>query len=65
MMEKPIYVGESSFESMVEENAYLVDKTHYIKSIFKDGENTVTKSRFTKMWIDMINLTEKSKSDKS
>lgn len=39
MMEKPIYVGESSFESMVEENAYLVDKTHYIKSIFKDGNS--------------------------
>lgn len=35
------------------------------KSIFKNGENTVTKSRFTKMWIDMINLTEKSKSGKS
>lgn len=39
MLQKQIYVGESSFESMVEENAYLVDKTRYIKSIFKDGNS--------------------------
>ena len=39
MLQKQIYVGESSFESMVEENAYLVDKTRYIKSILKDGNS--------------------------
>ena len=39
MLQKQIYVSESSFESMVEENAYLVDKTRYIKSIFKYGNS--------------------------
>ena len=39
MMQKQIYVGESSFESMVEEGAYIIDKTRYLKSIFKDGNS--------------------------
>ena len=38
-MGKPIYIGDSSFESMVEEGAYIVDKTRYLKSIFKDGNS--------------------------
>ena len=32
----------SSFESMVEEGAYIVDKTRYLKSIFKDGRRSST-----------------------
>lgn len=40
----PFYRGRviSSFESMVEEGAYIVDKTRYLKSIFKDGRRSLT-----------------------
>lgn len=31
------------------------------KSVFKDGKNTVTKSIFTKKWIELINTLEKEK----
>jgi len=31
------------------------------KSVFKSGENTITKTQFTKMWIEMINKIEKGK----
>lgn len=34
------------------------------KSVFKNGENTTTKSRFTKKWIELINRLEKNKSAK-
>ena len=32
------------------------------RSIFKGGESTTTKSRFTKKWIELINIIEKGKS---
>ena len=32
------------------------------RSIFKGGENTTTKSQFTKKWIELINIIEKGKS---
>lgn len=31
------------------------------KSVFKSGENTTSKSQFTKMWIELINRLEKNK----
>ena len=34
------------------------------KSVFKNGKNTTTKSRFTKKWIELINRLEKNKSAK-
>lgn len=34
------------------------------KSVFKNGENTTTKSRYTKKWIELIKRLEKNKSDK-
>ncbi len=30
-------------------------------SVFKSGENTTTKSQFTKVWVDLINKIEKGK----
>ena len=44
-------------------NATKTDKT-ICKSIFKSGENTTSKSQFTKKWIELINRLEKSKSAK-
>ncbi len=32
------------------------------KSVFKSGENTTSKSEFTKKWIELINILEKGKS---
>lgn len=37
-------------------------ETGLVKSVFKSGENTSTKSEFTKMWIELINTLEKGKS---
>ena len=31
------------------------------KSVFKSGENTTSKSQFTKKWIELINKLEKNK----
>lgn len=31
------------------------------KSVFKSGENTTSKSQFTKVWIELINKLEKNK----
>ncbi len=31
-------------------------------SVFKSGENTTTKQEYTKIWIELINLMERSKS---
>lgn len=44
-------------------NETKTDKT-ICKSIFKSGENTTSKSQFTKKWIELINRLEKSKSAK-
>ncbi len=30
------------------------------KSVFKNGSNTISKTRFTEIWIDLINRLEKS-----
>ncbi|MBE5868481.1 MAG: hypothetical protein E7293_05910 [Lachnospiraceae bacterium] len=32
------------------------------KSVFKSGENTISKQDFTKIWIQLINTLEKGKS---
>lgn len=32
------------------------------KSVFKSGKSTTTKGEFTKMWIQLINKMERSKS---
>lgn len=37
-------------------------ETSLVKSVFKSGENTTSKEAFTKMWIEMINKLERSKS---
>lgn len=29
------------------------------KSVFKNGENSTTKSQFTKKWIELVNILEK------
>ena len=34
------------------------------KSVFKSGENTISKAGFTQKWIELINRIEKSKSDR-
>lgn len=31
------------------------------RSVFKSGENTTTKTQFTKMWAELINKIERSK----
>lgn len=31
------------------------------KSVFKSGENTLTKSQFTKQWIELIRQLERNK----
>lgn len=33
-----------------------------VKSVFKSGENTTSTEAFTKMWIELINKLERSKS---
>ncbi len=33
-----------------------------VVSVFKSGESTTSKDAFTKMWIDLINKLERSKS---
>lgn len=37
-------------------------ETGLVKSVFKSGENTASKEEFTKMWIELINKLERSKS---
>lgn len=37
-------------------------ETGLVKSVFKSGENTTSKEVFTKMWIEMVNKLERSKS---
>lgn len=37
------------------------DTKRICKSIFKSGENEISKEQFTKMWTDMINKIEKGK----
>ncbi len=37
-------------------------ETSLVKSVFKSGENTTSKEAFTKMWIELINKLERSKS---
>lgn len=39
------------------------DKKIMCVSVFKSGENTTTKSQFTKVWVDLINKIEKGKSN--
>lgn len=33
------------------------------RSIFKNGESTISKERFTKIWIEMTNQIEKAKNN--
>ncbi len=37
-------------------------ETSLVKSVFKSGENTPSTEVFTKMWIELINKLERSKS---
>lgn len=37
-------------------------ETSLVKSVFKSGENTTSKEVFTKMWIELVNKLERSKS---
>lgn len=37
-------------------------QTPVCKSVFKSGESTTSKEAFTKMWLDLINKLERSKS---
>ena len=37
-------------------------ETGLVKSVFKSGESTTSKEAFTKMWIELINRLERSKS---
>ena len=37
-------------------------ETDLVKSVFKSGENTTSTEAFTKMWIELINGLERSKS---
>ena len=37
-------------------------ETSLVKSVFKSGENMTSKEAFTKMWIELINKLERSKS---
>lgn len=37
-------------------------ETGLVKSVFKSGENMTSKEAFTKMWIELINKLERSKS---
>ncbi len=34
----------------------------YVKSVFQNGESTISKEVFTKIWIDLINKPERLKS---
>ncbi len=36
-------------------------QTTICKSVFKSGENTTTKTQFTKIWIELVNRLEKRK----
>jgi len=38
------------------------EPTIVCRSVFKSGENTTSKEAFTKMWIELINKLERSKS---
>ena len=40
------------------------DEKEICVSVFKSGENTTSKSQFTKKWIELINRLEKNKSAK-
>lgn len=46
--------------SMKENKAYET----MCKSVFKSGENTISKVQFTQKWIELINRLEKNKSVK-
>lgn len=37
-------------------------ETSLVKSVFKSGEGTTSKEAFTKMWIELVNKLERSKS---
>lgn len=37
-------------------------ETSLVKSVFKSGESTTSKEVFTKIWIELINKLERSKS---
>lgn len=43
--------------------AYNETPNSICKSVFKSGENTTSKTQFTKKWIEMINIIEKTKMD--
>lgn len=36
-------------------------KPNICRSVFKSGENTTSKTQFTKMWVELINKIEKNK----
>lgn len=42
--------------------AKIEQPNNICKSVFKSGENTTTRDEFTKMWIELINRLESSKS---
>lgn len=44
-------------------NEYKDEKV-LCKSVFKGGENTISKAQFTKKWIELINILEKNKTRK-
>ena len=37
------------------------EKTTMCKSVFKSGENRISKKQFTQVWIELINKIEKGK----
>ena len=37
------------------------DSKTICKSVFKNGENTISRSQFTKKWIELINRLERNK----
>ena len=37
------------------------DSKTICKSVFKNGENTISRSQFTKKWIELINRLEQNK----
>lgn len=39
----------------------MENKQTQTKSVFKNGENVISKSQFTKKWIELINRMEKDK----
>lgn len=39
----------------------IKSKKHICKSVFKNGENTITTNQYTQKWIELINRLEKNK----